>query len=144
MPHPTPKERATAVARVMAGESRRAVARSMGVSDSTVRVWVRAAESRGTAQENALADAAVSIAEQIEALQEKARLALIKRALELAPGADSIRDVMWAYGVATDKARLAAGKPTAITKSVDQMDVEIDTMLAEMARREAEQDRAEA
>lgn len=134
--HVTEEQRTAAVARVLAGESRRKVAKDMGIAQSTVSGWVKAAQSAETERFRKMGEKAEGIAEQIENLQETARLMLLERVVELVPSTDGLKDVMWSYGVATDKSRLGKGQPTSITKSVDQMDSEIEQMLATMAERE--------
>lgn len=135
MPHPTPHERATAVARVMAGESRRGVAKSMGVSDGTVRRWIAQAERRGTAQEETLAMNAQSLAERIMQRQEEVRDQLLERISALIPVTDDLRAVATAYGIVTDKSLLTAGKPTGIHehRASDPLDAEIEQLLSEEA-----------
>lgn len=131
------EQRATGVARVLAGESRRKVAGEMGVSDATVRRWITQSERRETAQDLDLADRAHKIADQIEHWETIARERLIRRVVELARESEDLAAVTNAYSKVTEKAMLRAGKPTSITKSVDQMDTEIEQMLATMAERES-------
>lgn len=134
----TPEQRATAVGRVLAGESRRAVAKDMGIADSTVRSWVKASETRETAGAQELAQRAQVIAEEIEHLQEAARHALIRRIVELAPRSDDLDKVANAYAKVTDKSLLTRGKPNQRTETIskDSIDGEIAGLLEEMARRE--------
>lgn len=122
----------------MAGELRRAVAKTIGVSERAVRAWARTAERRETPQPHALADRAATIAAEIERLGTLARHRLIERIADLAPDSTDLVAVTNAYGKLTDRALLRAGKPTAITQSVDQMDVEIEGLLAKMREREAQ------
>lgn len=135
---PTPDAKATAVARVLSGESRRQVASEMGVAESSVRRWVNAAESRETAQAIDLAEKAQAIAEEIVHLQEQARHALITRVVELAPKSDDLDKVANAYSKITDKSLLTRGKATQRTETIsrDSIDGEIAQLLEEMARRE--------
>ncbi len=138
----TPEERATAVGRVLAGESRRKVADAMGVSDSTVRSWVKQSESRETAGAQELANRARAIADEISHLETIARHRLITRIADLAEKATDLDQVAKAYARVTDKALLAAGKPTSIVRNQDQVDHEIEKLLEEMADRERDRDRA--
>jgi transposase-like protein len=114
MPRYTNEQKAQAVARVVAGEHRRAVARDVGVSDATVRRWLAGAERRATAQEKVFGELADDIAERIRERQEELREALLRRMGDLIPATDDLRAVATAYGILTDKALLAAGKPTRI------------------------------
>lgn len=130
--HPTPQERATAVARVLAGESRRGVAQSMGVSASTVSGWVKTAESPETEQAQSLAERARLIADEIEHAETIARDRLIHRITELAVFSQDLTAVTNAYDKLGQRALLRAGKPTSITqtKSSD-VDEAIERLLAD-------------
>jgi transposase-like protein len=110
----TREEKARAVARVMAGESRRQVARDMGVGFSTVKRWVAAANNPVTDVDELLAVDAGDIAERIKQRQTQVRELLLDRLFALAPDTRSLKEVAIAYGIVTDKALLAAGKPTSI------------------------------
>lgn len=130
--HVTDDQRATAVARVLAGESRRKVAQDMGVSDATVRRWIGKAERRETAQGMSLAEKAQGIAEQIEHWETIARDRLIQRIAELAVFSHDLTAATNAYDKLGQRALLRAGKPTSITqtKSSD-VDEAIERLLAE-------------
>lgn len=134
----TPEQKAVAVARVLAGESRRQVASEFGVSDSTVRGWVAKAEQRDTAQDKDLAKRAQAALEEIEHWQEIARHALIQRLVELAPKSEDLDKVASAYERITKSSLLGRGKATGRTEVIqrDSIDTEIATLLEEMARRE--------
>lgn len=140
--HHTPDAKATAVARVLAGESRRKVAAGLGVSDGTVRRWVGKAERRETAQEEKLAEQAAEVVADIEARQREARAVLLERIVALVPDSDSLREVATAYGIVTDKVLLAEGKPTSRSEEVTVSRVErvagqLDELAARRARRAA-------
>lgn len=122
--HPTDEQRATAVARVLAGESRRAVARDMGISDSTVGGWVKAAESGESERALNLAERAQKIAGEIEHWETIARERLIRRIVELAPASEDLAAVTNAFAKLSDKALLRAGKPTSITQTREASDVD--------------------
>ncbi len=128
MPRYTDEQKTQAVARVFAGEHRRAVARDLGVSDATVRRWCAVADRRATAREKARrepdlswADEADDLAERIRERQEEVRDALLRRIADLIPATDDLRAVATAYGIVTDKALLAAGKPTKIRAEAPEL-----------------------
>lgn len=137
--HHTPDQKATAVARVLAGESRRKVAGDMGVSDATVRRWMAQAESCETAQEQKLAEDAATIRARIERKQEEVRDLLLDRIRDLIPETEDLRAVATAFGIVTDKSLLTAGKPTGIHehRSTDPLDVELEQLISEEAARRA-------
>ena len=110
----THQEKAQAVARVIAGESRRRVARDIGVGASTVKRWVTAASEPRPKVKALLADEAGDIAERIRQRQAEVRELLLDRLFALARDARSLKEVAIAYGIVTDKALLAAGRPTNI------------------------------
>lgn len=130
------ESRARAVARVLAGESRRAVAADTGIAASTIRAWLATTQSPETAGDVRLADRAQAIAGDIEHHETIARDRLIQRIVELAPTSEDLVAVTNAYAKLSDRALLRAGKPTSITGTVDGMDAEIERMLSEMAERE--------
>jgi transposase-like protein len=135
----TPDEKATAVAQVLAGESRREVARRMGITETSVRRWVKEADGRETSRAQELAEKAQAIAEEIEHWQELARHALIRRIVELAPRSEDLDKVAGAYEKVTKSSLLSRGKATGRTEVIqkDSVDTEIQDLLETMARREA-------
>ena len=121
----TPNERAIAVARVLAGESQRKVAREMGVGDGTVRRWMAQAERRETAQAQSLAEQAQEIAGEIKRWEDIARHRLIRRIAEVAPRTEDLAQLASAYAKVTEKAMLAKKQPTAITATQSDFDREV-------------------
>ncbi len=71
-------------------------------------------QSGGTAKARCLADEAADIAERIKERQAEVRERLLQRIATRIPKTDSLKDLAIAYGIVTDKALLAAGKPTSI------------------------------
>lgn len=139
--HHTPDEKANAVARVLAGESRRKVADDVGVNETTVRRWVRQAAGRETPQAKKIADTAEQIRARIEQTQEEVRELLLQRIRDLVPKTDDLRAVATAFGIVTDKAELTAGRPTGrfdhTHRDADPLDAEIQQLLSEEAARAA-------
>lgn len=136
--HLTDTDRATAVGRVLAGESRRKVAKEMGVSDATVRRWMAQAESRETAQGQTLADRAQKIAEEIGHWEEIARHTLIRRIAELGAETKDLAAAANAYRRVSEQVQLAKGKPTSITGTASS---DVDDAIERLLRKhdEAEQ-----
>jgi transposase-like protein len=110
----TREAKATAVARVEVGESVPAVAESIGTAASTLRRWVNASRRSETLDEKKLADDVEKIAERITVKQTEARELLLDKLVKLVPQTDDLMAIAKAYGIVTDKALLAAGKPTSI------------------------------
>ena len=139
----TLEQRALAVAEYRLTGSYTHARKALGCSLNAVKDWAARADSQILDGEKELSDRA----DEIVALRRATLDDLIERTIELQlrdlPTAD-FRDRTGLLKIANEIRLLAAGKPTAITKSVDQMDTDIETMLLEMARREAEQERAEA
>ena len=131
-----PEIKAQAVARVYAGESRRAVAEDCGVSDSTVREWLKLAESRETAQGKELARSAEEISRAITEKERGTRELLLDRLAAVVPESVSVREIATAYGILTDKSMLAKGQPTSIVGRSD-MDSEIRNLLEQMKENDA-------
>jgi transcriptional regulator with XRE-family HTH domain len=137
------EEKAQAVARVMAGESRRQVANDTGVGASTVKRWVAAANTPVTEVDVLLAEDAGDIAERIRQRQAQVRELLLDRLFALAPDTRSLKECAIAYGIVTDKALLAAGKPTSIHHEAlmvpdDASEEELAAMADELQRRRLE------
>lgn len=128
-------ERATAVARVLAGESRRKVAGEMGVSPRTVRRWLDEAERADTPRAQTLAERAQAIADEIEHWETIARHRLIERIACLAVDSEDLAAATNAYSKLSEKALLRAGKPTGIHehRASDPLDAEIEQLLSEEA-----------
>lgn len=136
--HAPDDQKATAVARVLAGESRRKVADDMGVARSTLGRWVEQADGPAeTDRSKKLAEDAATIRAGIEQKQEEVRQALLNRIAELIPKTDDLRAVATAFGIVTDKSLLTAGKPTGIHehRSKDPLDLEIEQLLDEEAKK---------
>lgn len=112
--HHAPEEKAQAVGRVLAGESREQVAKDIGVAASTVKRWIAAAQRSETDAEKTLAQSAEEIGERLKQKQEEVRELLLDRIESLIPQSKSLKDVSTAYGIVTDKMLLAQGKPTSI------------------------------
>lgn len=107
------EEKAQAVARVRSHDAtRQEVADDLGCSVNTVKTWLK--QTPETALEKTVADRVAEISEQISQKQAETRQALLDRVAELVPECGSLKDVATAYGIITDKALLAAGKPTSI------------------------------
>ncbi len=136
--------RREAVDRVQAGESRRAVARALGVSDATVGRWCNIAaeekldtiaDSPGEAAQKGWAARRADIAETWEhlatACQEMALRALqidvnasadpddpVLRKLRLLGGSAPLKAILTSAAIATDKALLMANEVTARSATV--------------------------
>lgn len=115
MPQFTEEQKAQAVALVNAGEtSRTKIAKKLGCSKSTISRWVASADRAETEPEKSLAEKAGEIAETIKVRQQEIRNILLDRIGELVPETNNLQAVATAYGIVTDKALLAEGKPTTI------------------------------
>ena len=92
-----------------------------------------------TESEALLADEAGDIAERIKRRQAQVRELLLDRLFALARDARNLKEVAIAYGIVTDKALLAAGKPTSIHQEgfalPDDADEEELVAVAEELRR---------
>lgn len=109
----------------------------MAIGATTIRRWVSAAERRETADEKKLARTAMEIAESIKKKEAEAREALLDRLVaKAAECEDNVQQIATAYGILTDKANVAAGRPTGIVgKSPDERDADIERLLQEEAAR---------
>ena len=107
----------------------------MGMGATTVRRWVSSAERRETADEKKLAKTAMEIAQSIKEREAEVRQALLDRMVALASECeDDIQKLATAYGILTDKANVAAGRPSSVFgRSPDERDAEIERLLAEEA-----------
>jgi transposase-like protein len=118
MPRYTPAQKSEALAYYLTTGSMSAAARQMGCSVSTVKTWVDDAQlnpSAETVDQNEIVDEAERIAQAIRDKQEQVREKLLDRLAFLAKDSTDLKGVATAYGIVTDKALLAQGKPTAIT-----------------------------
>ena len=129
---------AQAVARVEAGEGQRRVAADLGVSHTTVGRWIDGARRAETDHQKKVASTAMEIAASIKKREAEARLALLDRLVSVASDCgDNVQQIATAYGILTDKANVARGRPSSIFgRSPDERDAEIERLLEEeMARR---------
>jgi transposase-like protein len=117
MPRYTPAQKSEALAVYLTTGSLSAAAREMGCAVSTVKQWVEREQSSGIEGENhsPIVDEAERIAQAIRDKQEQVRETLLDRLAFLAKDSTDLKGVATAYGIVTDKALLAQGKPTAIT-----------------------------
>lgn len=107
------EQKAQAVARVRTADATaKQVAADLGCSINTLRTWLK--QTPRTESEKTIAERVAQISDQIEQKQAETRQALLDRVAELVPECGSLKDVATAYGIITDKALLAAGKPTSI------------------------------
>ena len=140
MSRATTEQQAHAVARVEAGESQREVAADFAVSHTTIGRWIEGARRAETDHEKKVASAAMEIAASIKKREAEARLALLDRLVSMASDCgDNVQQIATAYGILTDKANVAQGRPSSIFgRSPDERDAEIERLLEEeMARRSA-------
>jgi transposase-like protein len=118
MPRYTPAQKSEALAVYLTTHSLNAAARKMGCSPSTIKTWVEDAQLEGPigpGDQNEIVDEAERIAQAIRDKQEQVRETLLDRLAFLAKDSTDLKGVATAYGIVTDKALLAQGKPTAIT-----------------------------
>jgi hypothetical protein len=90
-----------------------------------------------------LADDAGDIAERIRQHQAEVRERLLQRIAARIPKTDNLKDLAIAYGIVTDKALLAAGKPTSIRHEAfvvpdDANEEELVAVAEELRRRRLE------
>ena len=134
MPRYRRTQQAEAVGLVLAGRSRREAGRALGVSEATVRRWMAQVERRTSTQEKEVARMAEDFAGRIREKEAEAREKLLDRILEF-EGPASLRDLAVAYGVLTDKARLATGQPTEIVNVERSFRADIEALSNEELER---------
>lgn len=114
MPRYTPAQRSEALAVYQLTGNMSAAAREVGATINAVKRWIQMAELQETEADKTLAEDSERRAEAIRDTQERVRQALLDRMVLLAGQVENVRDAATAYGILTDKALLAQGRPTQI------------------------------
>jgi hypothetical protein len=133
----TIEQRAETVAEFLLTGSITHAARFLGAQRKTVRAWVRAADDPLNDHEKDIAERALVIVKAKRASLDDIYGRAVELQLRDLPEAD-FRDRTGLLKIVHEMRLLRDGKPTSITKSIDQMDQEIERMTAELAARDGD------